>query len=316
MKPQAILEPGGAAAAQLAHLGTWTLAIFAVTIVVTWLLIGWLGRRNRGTLDWHAPVDEGGGQSWILAGGIAAPLLVFALLFGLTLKSMNAFPMAAAQAPAQLRVVGHQWWFEAEYRFDDPSLAVHVPTEIHVPVGKPVDIELESRDVIHSFWVPRLHGKVDLIPGQHNRIRIRADEPGTYSGECAEFCGMQHAHMRFQVVAETPADYERWLAKQREHAVEPSSDETRRGREAFMAAACPLCHTIRGTAARGSVGPDLTHVGSRATIAGGSFENRPQTLEAWISHAQSLKPGAQMPDRAVFDARDLHAVAAYLGSLR
>jgi cytochrome c oxidase subunit 2 len=191
-----------------------------------------------------------------------------------------------------------------------------VPTELHIPVGKPVDIELETRDVIHSFWIPKLQGKVDLVPGRVNRVRIMADEPGVYRGECAEFCGVQHAHMRIEIVADQPAFYEAWLAAQRAPAREPSDTQLGHGRDVFLSSACALCHTIRGTDAHGLVGPDLTHVGGRARIAGGSLENNTANLEAWIVDAQSLKPGAQMPSLRQLPGADLRALVAYLQSLR
>jgi len=171
--------------------------------------------RRRGTLDTHAPIDADGGQRWILIGGFAIPVAVLAIVFISTLQTLRAYPMACLDPTVPstdalciagvplIRVTGQQWWFEAEYLFDPPALNITAPTEIHIPLGRPVDIELRTRDVIHSFWVPKLHGKVDLVPGMTNRIRIQADRPGLYQGECGEYCGAQHAKMRLQVVADT-----------------------------------------------------------------------------------------------------------------
>ncbi len=221
-----------------------------------------------------------------------------------------------ACAPAALRVVGRQWWFDVEYVVDGrPDLFVHAPTEVHIPTGQPVVLELVTRDVIHSFWVPKLHGKVDLIPGQVNEIEIRADTPGVYAGECAEFCGVQHANMRLSVIAQPPAEYDAWLAAQRREAAAPADDLARRGSELFMTSACALCHAIRGTAAHGQVGPDLTHLASRSTIAGGMLPNDTAALSAWVTHAQSRKPGTQMPDVTAFTGQELRALVAYLQSL-
>jgi cytochrome c oxidase subunit 2 len=164
--------------------------------------------------------------------------------------------------------------------------------------------------------VPKLHGKVDLVPGMANRIRLQADHPGVYDGQCAEFCGEEHAHMRVRVVADPPADYARWWRRQTAHAFEPRTAAQAHGRAVFMAGPCAVCHTIRGTAAHGTVGPDLTHVGSRSRIAGGMLPNDTADLEAWIVHAQSLKPGARMPDMDGLTGAQLRDLTAYLQSLK
>src|SRR5205814_7082516 len=192
-------------------------------------------------------------------------------------------------------VLGHQWWWEVQYRMGDPNQYVATANEIHIPVGRPVDLQLVSADVIHSFWAPRLHGKVDLVPGMDNRIRLQADRPGVYQGACAEFCGLQHAHMRFVVVAEEPAAFEAWLDHERKPAAEhPPTAEAKHGKALFEGGACLLCHTVRGTNARGTVGPDLTHFAQRALI-GAAFPQNVATLHAWVTNAPSLKPGALMP---------------------
>jgi cytochrome c oxidase subunit 2 len=315
---QSTFQPGGPAARSLSHLGWFVLITFLITTAVMWILIGWVGYRRRGTLSEHAPVDvdTNGGFSWILIGGIAVPAAVLAVIFVVTLKNMSAFPLHHAEGDPQIRVVGHQWWFEVEYLMGGLPQRVKTSTEIHIPVGHPIDIALETRDVIHSFWVPQLHGKVDLMPGMVNHVRLQADQPGVYRGECAEYCGMQHAHMILYVIAEPEEQFAAWLEGQRQPAAVPASDAAIRGRHQFETRACALCHTVRGTPALGSVGPDLTHVASRGTIAGGMLPNNIANLHAWATHAQSLKPGAQMPDITQFSGEELHQLVEYLRSLR
>jgi cytochrome c oxidase subunit 2 len=230
---------------------------------------------------------------------------------------MSAFPMEHAEpGRPDIRVIGRQWWWDAIYEMGEVNDRVHVATELHIPVGRPVEIALETRDVIHSFWVPKLHGKVDLVPGQVNHIRIQADRAGVYRGQCAEFCGMQHANMVILIVAEPMDDFEAWLAHQRKPAAPPDSEAARRGRMLFEQRACVTCHAVRGTPALATVGPDLTHVGSRRRIAGGMLENNVANLHAWVTHAQSLKPGSQMPNVTQFTGRELHDLVDYLRSLR
>ncbi|HEX3596286.1 MAG TPA: c-type cytochrome [Polyangiaceae bacterium] len=327
--PQDYLRGAGPAADRLAWLGGFALVVVSATCVVMWLLLGWLAVRKRGTFDEHAPVEDEGGQRWIVFGGVAIPIAVLAVLLGMTLFVGARFPMARGHgASPEIRLTGQQWWFDARYLAAsaeecgkepterDPDTAVSVPTELHVPVGIPIDVELVSRDVIHSFWVPKLHGKVDMIPGQSNHVRIEATRPGTFAGECGEFCGVEHARMRVEVVAQTPLEFDRWLAAQRLPAAEPISEQERLGRAVFERSGCLLCHQIRGTAAHGNVGPDLTHVASRHRIAGGALENDTANLAAWITHAQSLKPGCQMPDLTRFSGEELLALVAYLQRLR
>jgi cytochrome c oxidase subunit II len=312
------MQGSGPAANNIAALGWFVLIVFGAVSIVVWILIAWLARRRRGTLDWHAPVHANGGQRWIYVGGIAIPVAVLAIVFIATLQTMQHFPMAhtADTREPPVRVIGHQWWFEAQYTVPGTHDVIASPTEVHIPVGRPIELALETRDVIHSFWVPKLHGKVDLVPGQVNFVRIQADRPGRYIGECGEFCGVQHAHMRVEVVAHSPEEYARWLEHQRLDVIEPSSEQARAGQQVFMNAACPLCHSVRGTGAQGSAGPDLTHVASRKHIAGGMLLNNRANLQAWVTHAQSLKPGARMPSLTQFDGAELNALVTYLQTLQ
>jgi cytochrome c oxidase subunit 2 len=211
-------------------------------------------------------------------------------------------------------VTAHQWWWEVAYHSPDFITA----NEIHIPAGQRVQITLRSEDVIHSFWVPQLAGKTDLIPGHPNVIDLKADDPGTYEGACAEFCGLQHANMRFQVIADAPADFARWQQDQRQDAVplDSSSDpQLLAGQQAFLNSACVNCHTIRGTSASGTLGPDLTHLASRQRIASGVLPNTLGNLAGWILDPQSVKPGTQMPPQQV-DASKFQALLQYLQSLK
>jgi cytochrome c oxidase subunit 2 len=187
--------------------------------------------------------------------------------------------------------------------------------ELHIPTGKPIVLQLSSNDVIHSFWVPALHGKIDLIPSRENTIKIQADVPGVYRGQCAEYCGYQHAHMAFWVVAEPEATYATWLAAQSSPALAPGDETAKKGRDVFLSRPCVLCHTIQGTDARGIAGPDLTHVASRTSLAAATIPNSKGQLAGWILDSQSLKPGNNMPSMAL-DPRELHALLAYLETLR
>jgi len=201
------------------------------------------------------------------------------------------------------------------YLYDNPSQIVVTANEIHIPVGRPVRIRGTSNDVIHSFWVPNLHGKRDLIPSRITDEWIQADQPGRYRGQCAEFCGMQHAHMALLVIAEEPAQFEMWQETQLATSSAPVDEEQRHGQQVFLAKACAACHAVRGTAAAGTLGPDLTHIGSRRTIAAGVFENTRGSLAAWIADPQTIKPGNNMPMVAL-TADELRAASAYLASLK
>jgi|SRR5579871_1781387 len=317
---ESMMAPAGPASENLANLGWFVFLLFSVVAVIMWILLAWVAMRKRGSFAEHAPVDIGGGQPWILIGGFAIPFVILAAVYVVGLNAMSAFPLEGEHhqmaMPADIRVTGHQWWWQIDYMKGPLDQHVTTANEIHIPVGKPVDIDLTSNDVIHSFFIPALHGKVDLIPGQMNRIRIQADQAGTYRGQCAEYCGAQHAHMILMVVADPPAQYDAWLAKQAADAQEPATDQERQGQQLFMAKACVLCHTIRGTLAQAKVGPDLTHIASRQGLAANTLRNNEANLEAWVTHAQSLKPEVAMPDITAFRGDQLRAVVAYLQQLQ
>jgi cytochrome c oxidase subunit 2 len=231
--PQNYLVAGSASARGIASYGWFVLLLFSAVTLLVWLMLWGIALRRHGSFDEHAPVDTDDGKNWILIGGLAIPSAVFLLVFVLMLRPMHAFPMHHSDGQPDMRVIGKQWWFNAQYMFERPELGIDSPTEIHIPAGRAVEIELETRDVIHSFWIPKLHGKVDLVPGRANVLQLQADRPGIYEGECAEFCGVQHAHMRLQVIAQPPAEYAGWVEAQRQPAATPHDPLAARGSEVF-----------------------------------------------------------------------------------
>jgi cytochrome c oxidase subunit 2 len=214
-----------------------------------------------------------------------------------------------------IKVRGLQWWWGIEYFGSAADQRFETANEIHIPVGQNVRLQLEGIDVIHSFWVPSLAGKQDLVPGRPNELVIRAERAGVYRGQCAEFCGLQHAHMAFFVIAEEQSAFDEWVRSQRQDASAASDEEVISGQKAFMAKQCAACHTIRGTSANGTTGPDLTHVGGRKYIAAGLLETTRGSLAAWIADPQTLKPGNNMP-MVPLNAEELRSISAYLASLK
>lgn len=312
----------GVEASRMAVLGWWLIGLMSfVTLGMVVLVVGGALRR-RGSFDAHLPIHIDGGKGWLLIGGLAVPGAVLVALFFVTLSALDARPVGFKTADINIDLTAHQWWWQFNYRRtgvgpddDGVSGGFETANEIHVPVGEPVGVQVTSTDVIHSFWVPKLFGKLDAIPGHRNYFVFEATQPGVYFGLCAEFCGLQHANMQFTVVAESPEQYASWVERQRRPAAAPKTPELVTGRKAFEEYACGLCHTIRGTEARGSIAPDLTHVGSRRMIAAGALPNTRARMQAWIVNAQSLKPGNRMPTLEVFDGPTLNALAAYLESL-
>ena len=212
----------------------------------------------------------------------------------------------------RVRVTGEMWWWRVAYLDEAGRVTMHDANEVHIPAGRPVVLELESADVIHSFWVPRLSGKLDMIPGRRNLLRIQADAPGAYGGQCAEYCGGPHALMGFVVVAHSPEGWARWLASRRS----PPAAASHPGAELFASAGCAACHRVRGTAANGLAGPDLSHIASRRTLGAGILPNNRGTLIGWIANSQSIKPGNRMPDYDMLTAEELNALAAWLETLK
>jgi cytochrome c oxidase subunit 2 len=223
------------------------------------------------------------------------PALILVPLLFWTMRTLAALDPEQRRPDLVVEVTGKQWWWEARYRDSRPSRNFVTANEVHIPVGRRVELRLTSTDVIHSFWVPQLQGKTDLIPGRENVTWIEASRPGIYRGRCAEYCGHQHANMGFLVVAQSPEEYEAWAARQRRPAAEPGDSIGRVGRQAFLESACALCHAVRGTPAGGNAGPDLTHVAGRRTLAAALLPNTPGHLGGWITNPQALKPGSRMP---------------------
>ena len=213
-----------------------------------------------------------------------------------------------------MEVTGRLWWWELRYLDADGGEIARTANEMHIPVGEPVTLRLISDNVIHSFWVPQLQGKTDMIPGRVNESWIQAGEPGVYRGQCAEFCGVQHSMMAFLAIAEPAEAFDRWLARQAQPAAEPTEPSLVRGRDVFLRAGCGGCHTVRGTPAAGRTGPDLTHIAGRRTLAAATVPNTRGHLAGWISDPQHVKPGNKMP-AATLEPGDLHALIAYLESL-
>ncbi len=320
MGPHDTLAAAGPQAAAIGRLWNVFLAVcVAVTLAVfaAFAYAIWHGRRadertppDLSGLDRH---ERGPYRSVIAALTVSTVLLLF--LIGASVWTDRALAQMSLVDAVHLQVTGHQWWWEVRYRGEPASDTFTTANELHVPVGRPVVIELRSNDVIHSLWVPNLAGKKDLIPGRTAVMHFRADRPGVYRGQCAEFCGFQHAFMAFEVVADPPERFAEWAARQRQEASPPTAEEAKRGAQVFLGSTCVMCHAIQGTSAQATQGPDLTHVGARRTLAAGTLANTPEHMFRWIKDPQKLKPGTHMPASNLPDA-DLRAVAAYLDGLK
>jgi cytochrome c oxidase subunit 2 len=239
-----------------------------------------------------------------------APAIIVVGLMILTFRTMREVH-APPPGTIDVQVIGHQWWWEFRY----PDLGIVTANELHVPAGEVVRFEIDSADVLHSFWVPQLAGKSDAFPGRKTTAWFIAEQPGVYQGKCAEFCGTQHAEMRFLVIAESPSEFEAWAKQQAAGPTQVTDDLAREGERIFFQSACIGCHTIQGTAAQGKTGPDLTHVSSRKILAAGRLEHTPENIAAWIQNPQAIKPGNLMPDLNL-DSQSVDALAAYLESLK
>jgi cytochrome c oxidase subunit II len=302
----AVLSPAGPLSAEIAQLFWVFVGVAAVVyLVVIAFLLAALRRRNEANTRTAVRVVS-------VAVGITSIVLL-----GLGVSDFFAQRVIAAmpQDPLRVRVTAHQWWWEIEYADGQPSRRVRTANELHVPTGRPVELELTADDVIHSFWVPSLQGKKDLLPGYTTRLDFIASRAGVYEGQCAEFCGFQHAHMAIDVIALAPDEYSRWYEAQLASPPEPTNPAAHHGREVFMGSSCVMCHNIQGTDASGSVGPDLTHVASRRRLAAGTLPNTPSNLAGWIRDPQGVKPGTHMPATQL-SGEDLAALTSYLSELR
>lgn len=313
---QSALEPKASQSEAIWHLVVIFLAVSALVWLAVVIALGaamWRCKRAADQpLELHPPFEARAGRV-IFVLGIATTGVVLAL--SLISYAGQRVVFAKGAHPITIKIIGHQWWWEVRYAGDSPHLSFVTANELRVPVGEPVKVELESADVIHSFWVPSLTGKMDLITGQQNAIEFTARTPGTYRGQCAEFCGLQHAHMAFAVLALPPDEYKAWRDHENQDATPPADPLAHQGAELFRSKGCALCHSIRGTLAGGQLGPDLTHIGSRTTVAAGTLPMSTGTLAAWIADPQHIKPGNMMP-RMPLRADEMVAVLHYLEQLK
>jgi cytochrome c oxidase subunit 2 len=330
--PQSTFDPAAGSGAALIHELSLALYIGAAVIFLGVMLL-----LARAVFSAARPVVA---RRWLVGGGLLFPvatlsvLLVYALAVGNALSSFNVegplrFLLDCISGPSRalgasapragemhIEVVGRQWWWEVRYVNAVPGAKpIVLANELRLPAGRAVEVFLTSEDVIHSFWVPSLAGKVDMIPGRRNRLVLKSDVPGAHRGQCAEYCGGQHALMSFVVEVVPEAQFEPWIARQARNAEVPRNPFLARGQDAFARNGCGACHTVRGTAAQGKLGPDLTHVGSRRTLAAGVLDNHVGTMAGWIAGTQTIKPGSAMPETRVDAGADLRALASWLESL-
>ncbi len=312
------LDPRGPDAQTIAHAWWFLFWTALVVLVVMLAFIGWASLRGRR----RPPASDGpdatateatpmglSAHRFITIGGVVVPALILTVVGIVTIVSTKNL-QAAPRQPVHIEVTGADWFWRISY----PDSGVVTANEIVVPVGVPVEVGLESTDVIHSFWVPQLTGKTDLIPGNHNTTHFTASVAGTYRGQCAEFCGLQHANMAFFVRAVPQSEFAAWIDARRAAPAPPTADELVKGRRAFETLSCAGCHTVAGTTAHGQVGPDLTDVGSRQTLGAGVIANTPEQMRHWITDSQSIKPGNKMPPIQL-TSDQVDELASYLESL-
>lgn len=320
--PQSAVESAGIQAERLEFL--WWLFFWvcgAVYVIVMAVLIAALIRNKRADSATEPDIapdpDRESRAGVIVKVAVGVTLIVmFAFMFVSFRTGRAIYGLSqSGEKPLSIKVTGVQWFWRIEYQEDIPSNNITTANELHLPVGRTVKLELQSNDVIHSFWLPNLHGKKDLIPNYPTTFFFRPDETGTFHGQCAEFCGYQHAKMRFIVVVETQEEFDRWAAAQRQTPPPPSDPVAQRGQQIFLTSTCIQCHTVQGTTANATVGPNLTHVSSRQYIAAGSLRNTREHLRTWVTDPQSIKPGIRMPMN-LYSEEDLDAVVSYLESLK
>lgn len=306
---QSSLDPKASAAALIAQ-SHWIMVAGSVAILVLVMALALYAAFRDPQRRWQiAP------NAIILGGGVVMPVIVLTalLLYAVMLMGQLRAGQAGGGDDLQIEVIANQWWWEVRYPGKVASDADFVTAnELYLPVGRPVSVRLTSRDVIHSFWIPSLAGKMDVVPGKERRLRLQADVAGTFRGQCAEFCGAQHARMALLVVAEPPEAFEARLARIREPAARPASELAARGRVAFFLHTCADCHGVRGYAEQGAIGPDLTRLRDRAWIGAEALANTPENVVAWIALSQRIKPGNRMPSYEHLDASTLEALAAFL----
>ena len=306
---QSVLHPAGPDAGVIAHMA-WVLFGGGALIFLSVMVLLVLSLRGDGR-----PVRP---MRWIAGAGIAFPVEVLSALLVWSTWRSGQLSAQTSRQPLQISVTAKMWWWEVRYRDSATGRDIVSANEIHLPAGQNAYIGLTSGDVIHSLWIPALNGKMDAIPGRVTGLTLHAAKPGVYRGQCAEYCGEQHARMALHVVAHTPQEFAAWLARQAQPAAPPANALLTRGRDAFIANRCSACHTVRGMQGDmgARLGPDLTHIGSRMHIAAGTLRNHRGTLAGWIADPQAIKPGARMPASADIDGETLRALATYLESLK
>jgi cytochrome c oxidase subunit 2 len=317
---QSVLDSAGIQAQRIE--GLWWL-LFWVTLAVFVIVMAILGRsiglHNDDSLLHEKPARQKEatehGLKTIVVVAISLTIVIVFVLLASAISAGRALASLQSETPVTVEVIGHQWWWEVRYPDPVSSNIVVTANEIHIPVGVPIVLNGSSRDVIHSFWAPNIHGKRDLIPGRLTTFWFRADREGVFRGQCAEFCGHQHAHMAFLLVAEPQEKFQAWLKHQRESAPAPADASVMHGQEVFMKSTCVMCHRIRGTDAGSSNGPDLTHVASRSTLAANTIPNNRGYLAGWILDSQHIKPGNRMPPNPL-SGEDLQSVLSYLETLQ
>jgi cytochrome c oxidase subunit II len=310
---QSILSTRSPQAHNIMLLWWWMLAAAAVVFLgaVAMLVIAWI-RRDVPGLPWFGE-RETVSEGMVLLFGIGIPAVALVALFAVANVYLikQTSPPSPRSTAMTINVIGHQWWWEVRYAGTDAVTA----NEIHIPTNTRVNVVATTADVIHSFWVPALNRKIDMIPGRQNRVLLYASRPGRYRGQCSQFCGLQHANMAMWVFAQTPSAFRTWLANMASPALSPTQAQASAGKQLFMSSQCASCHRIAGTQAQGTVGPDLTHVATRTTLAAGTIPNTPAELAAWISNPQAIKPGDRMPDLGL-SRGEVSQLVAYLDSIR
>jgi cytochrome c oxidase subunit 2 len=317
---QTALDPAGGGAEIIHRMWLLLFWVCAAVWVLVLLALFWAIVRRRGIHDpATAPEPAPEPRTERRIGGVVgiAIAATVVILIGLTVASYSAGRGLFSEngdGAVSIEVVGHQWWWEVKYLAAEPSQSFVGANEIHLPVGETVRIILRADDVIHSLWIPNLNGKKDLIPGQANVLYVSADRPGTFRGQCAEFCGVQHAHMALFVVAEPKEDFAAWEERQRQPARQPQNAEEQRGQQVFLGGPCVMCHTIQGTIAGATTGPDLTHLASRLSIGAGRLPNTRGHLGGWVLDPQTPKPGNRMPPNPL-PPDEFQVLLSYLDSL-
>jgi cytochrome c oxidase subunit 2 len=320
---ESALNPTGPQANRLAHL-FW---LFLAVSIAVWLLtmIFFLLSLRRRESNSSAPREpdlapdprrERRMKSTVGAAVALSAAILLVLLIGefTTARATHLFG-ATAKNQVSIQITGHQWWWEVQYQDKQASNTIITANELVIPIGRPIEVKLKSTDVIHSFWIPNLQGKKDLVPGHPATLWLQADEVGTYWGECAEYCGFQHAQMRLVVRAVPGGEFDAWLSASRQPAKTPETDSQKRGQQVFLSSTCVLCHQISGIHAFGRIGPDLSHVGGRLIIAAGALENTHENLKKWLADPQAVKPGTQMPKTSL-SQENLDALTDYLEALK